>query len=101
VRNAAIFRHLLDDPANPDLSGLADAITLNAAAALVAYSAAGGLIRPPGSTAGPATLPDPQSPLMARLEAALPLTRAALLSGAARDLLDRWISTSVELSGKA
>jgi anthranilate phosphoribosyltransferase len=101
VRNAAIFRHLLDDPASPELSGLADAITLNAAAALVAFSAAGGVIHPPGGRGEPATLPDTETPLMSRLAAALPLTRAALASGAARDLLDRWISTSVELAGTA
>jgi anthranilate phosphoribosyltransferase len=101
VRNAAIFRHLLDEPTNPELAGLADAICLNAAAALVAFSAAGGRIHPVGSEQPPAEIPEPEAPLLARLEAALALTRQALVGGAAKDLLDRWIRASGELAGIA
>ena len=89
-RNAQIFRTLLDTPRDPDMAGLRDAVSLNAAAALVAYAAAGGEL--------PVALPDPGSDLTTRVSVALPAARAALDSGAARDLLDRWIETSQELS---
>lgn len=89
TRNAAIFRALLDDPADAALAGLRDAVCLNAAAALVAYSAAGGPL--------PTPLPDPEQDLAARIAAALPATRTALADGSARDLLDRWIQISQEL----
>lgn len=88
-RNAAVFRALLDNPADPDLAGIRDAVTLNAAAALVAYAASGGSL--------PTKLPDPSEDLAVRMAEALPMARAALDSGAARALLDRWISTSQEL----
>lgn len=89
ARNAAIFASLLDAPADPRHAGLRDAVCLNAAAALVAYAAAGGAL--------PTTLPDPQEELVVRLAAALPLARQALDGGAARALLDRWIATSQDL----
>jgi anthranilate phosphoribosyltransferase len=89
ARNAAIFRDLLDHPSGPGRAGLHDAVCLNAAAALVAYSAAGGEL--------PTRLPEPQAPLGERLAAALPAARRALDDGSARDLLDRWISTSQDL----
>ena len=89
ARNAAIFRTLLDTPTDPSVAGLADTVCLNAAAALVAYHAAGGEL--------PVALPDPSTDLAQRLAAALPAARAALEGGAARALLDRWISTSQEL----
>lgn len=89
ARNAQIFRAVLDHPTDPDVRGIADAIVLNAAAALVAYAAAGGRL--------PVALPEPSAPLVDRMRAALPLAREALVSGAARDLLDRWVRTSQEL----
>ncbi len=89
-RNAQIFRTLLDTPRDPDMAGLRDAVSLNAAAALVAYAAAGGEL--------PVALPDPGTDLTTRVSVALPAARAALDSGAARDLLDRWIETSQELA---
>lgn len=88
-RNAQIFRTLLDTPRDPAVAGLRDAVLLNAAAALVAYAAAGGPL--------PVGIPEPTAPLRDRLAAALPAARAALDSGAARDLLNSWITTSQEL----
>jgi anthranilate phosphoribosyltransferase len=90
ARNAAIFRTLLDTPADPSVAGLRDAVCLNAAAALVAFHAAGGSL--------PVSLPGPAVDLQERLAAALPAARAALDGGSARDLLDRWITTGQELS---
>ena len=89
TRNAAIFRTLLDTPRAPGVAGLRDAVCLNAAAALVAYSAAGGAL--------PTPLPDPSHGLAERMAVALPAARSALDSGAARELLDRWITASQEL----
>ena len=89
ARNAGIFRTLLDSPREASVAGLRDAVCLNAAAALVTYAAAGGQL--------PHALPDPSHDLSTRLAAALPVTREALDSGAARALLERWITTSQEL----
>lgn len=93
IKNAAIFRDLLATPQAPALAGLRDAVTLNAAAALVAFSAAGGELPQPVGT--------PDQPLLERLGAALPMVRHALDSGAARDLLARWIETSQALAREA
>jgi anthranilate phosphoribosyltransferase len=90
ARNAAIFRALLDTPRDPALAGLRDAVCLNAAAALVAYCAAGGSV--------PVSIPGPHTDLGERMAAALPAAREALDNAAARTLLDRWIQTSQELS---
>lgn len=90
ARNAAIFRTLLDTPGEPAVAGLRDAVTLNAAAALVAFHAAGGSL--------PFALPDATAELADRIAAALPQARAALDDGRARALLERWIATSQELS---
>ncbi len=89
TRNAAIFRTLLATPDDPAVAGLADAVCLNAAAALVAYAAAGGPLD--------VTLPAPQTDLRERIAAALPAARAALAEGRAQALLDRWITTSQDL----
>jgi anthranilate phosphoribosyltransferase len=88
-RNAAIFRALLDTPGDESLSGLRDAVCLNAAAALVAYSAAGGQLT--------IAIPDPSTDLVERIAVALPAARLALDAGQASGLLDRWIATSQEL----
>jgi anthranilate phosphoribosyltransferase len=90
ARNAAIFRTLLDTPADRAVAGLRDAVTLNAAAALVAFDAAGGSL--------PFELPAASADLHDRMAAALPRARAALDDGRAGTLLDRWITTSQELS---
>lgn len=90
IKNAAIFRDLLENPTNPALAGLRDAVTLNAAAALVAYSAAGGAL--------PFQLPPANEPLVERLAAALPHAREALDSGKANDLLTRWVEASQRLA---
>lgn len=89
TRNAQIFRTLLDEPRDPSVAGLRDAVCLNAAAALVAYAAAGGALD--------VAIPDASSPLLDRVRAALPAAQSALDGGAAAELLDRWISTSQEL----
>jgi anthranilate phosphoribosyltransferase len=88
-RNAEIFHTLLATPDAASVAGLRDAVCLNAAAALVAYAAAGGEL--------PLAIPDPSADLLERLSAALPAARAALDDGSARDLLQRWITTSQEL----
>jgi anthranilate phosphoribosyltransferase len=88
-RNARVFRALLDNPDDPAVAGIRDAICLNAAAALVAYSAAGGSL--------PVSIPEGSTDLVLRIAAALPAAREALSSGAARALLDQWISTSQDL----
>jgi anthranilate phosphoribosyltransferase len=88
-KNASIFRRLLDTPDDPAVAGLRDAVCLNAAAALVAYAAAGGQL--------PDALPGPQAELADRIAAALPVARHALASGAASSLLDQWIAVSQEL----
>jgi anthranilate phosphoribosyltransferase len=88
-RNARVFRALLDDPDDPAVAGIRDAVCLNAAAALVAFAAAGGHL--------PVEIPDPSADLTTRMAVALPAARAALTSGAARTLLDQWISTSQDL----
>ena len=90
ARNAEIFRTLLDSPNAPDVAGVRDAVRLNAAAALVAYSAAGGALD--------VSIPEPATALQDRLAAALPAVTDALDSGAAATLLDRWISTSQDLA---
>jgi anthranilate phosphoribosyltransferase len=88
-RNAAVFRALLDNPDDPSVAGIRDAVCLNAAAALVAYTAAGGSL--------PVVIPGARTDLGTRMAAALPAAGEALSSGAARALLDRWISTSQDL----
>ena len=55
----------------------------------MAYAAAGGTL--------PVAIPDASTDLDARLAAALPAAREALASGAARSLLDQWITTSQDL----
>ncbi len=83
VRNAGLLRQVIGlEQRDPDDAGRIDAVTdvvaLNAAAALVAYGA----------------LTDPVSsvPLHERITARLAEARAALASGAAGEVLDRWIS---------
>ena len=88
-RNARVFRALLDNPDDPAVTGIRDAVCLNAAAALVAYAAAGGSL--------PVSIPEASTDLALRIAAALPAARDALSSGAARTLLDQWISTSQDL----
>ena len=89
VRNAELFRTLLATPDEPSVAGIRDAVCLNAAAALVAYSAAGGSL--------PVPIPEASAGLPARLAVALPQAQAALASGAALDLLERWVTTSQDL----
>ena len=89
-RNATVFRTLLDTPDDPAVAGIRDAVCLNAAAALVAYC--GGRWQP-----CPVAIPDASTDLAVRMAAALPAAREALASGAARALLDQWISTSQDL----
>ena len=88
-RNAELCRLLVDSPEDPSVAGIRDAVALNAAAALVAYAAAGGAL--------PFRIPPPATPLPERMAVALPAAMDALTSGAARALLDRWISTSQDL----
>jgi anthranilate phosphoribosyltransferase len=89
-RNAQLCALLLAEPDDPQVSGIRDAVCLNAAAALVAYSAAGGQL--------PIDMPAPDTQLSARMATAMPAVRATLSTGAANDLLNRWIATSQALS---
>lgn len=89
TRNAQLFRTLLSTPDDPAVAGIRDAVCLNASAALVAYSAAGGSLA--------ASIPPASAGLSARMAAALPAAQAALSSGAARELLERWTTTSQDL----
>ena len=88
-RNAELCRTVMDSPGDPAVAGIHDAVTLNAAAALVAYAAAGGELD--------FEVPDARTDLGERMAVALPAARAALDSGAAAQLLDRWITTSQDL----
>lgn len=90
VENAAIFRALLAKPTAKSLAGIRNAVALNAAGALVAFSAAGGTLD--------VAVGDPDSSLTTRLGVALDAAYAALESGAAERLLDRWIETSQSLA---
>ena len=92
VRNALLLRKALD-PSTPaddvdavQVDAIRQAVALNAAVALVAYDAA---------VAG---RPDASASLNERVAAALPRAQAALTSGAAIALLDRWIATTRALA---
>jgi anthranilate phosphoribosyltransferase len=85
--NATRLREALTPSDDPSLTGLRDAIALNAAAALVAYDAAMG-----ESTIG--------ADVKTRLAAALPRARQALDSGAALAVLDRWVEVSQRLAAE-
>ena len=74
--NASVARDLLAGARGP----VRDAVLLNAAAALAAYAA-------------------DDAPLVERLQAGMATAAAALDGGAARELLDRWVSVSRSLKG--
>lgn len=83
--NAERLRAALTPGAAPELRAVRDAICLNAAAALVAYDAALG------------EAPKAES-VAERLTLALPRARQALDTGAALQVLDRWIEVSQRLA---
>jgi anthranilate phosphoribosyltransferase len=85
--NAARLREALTPSDDATLTGVRDAIALNAAAALVAYDAAMG-----DATVG--------ADVKSRLAAALPRARQALDSGAALGVLDRWVEVSQRLAAE-
>jgi anthranilate phosphoribosyltransferase len=90
ARNATLLRKVLAgvDRADPDadqVAAIADAVALNAAAALVAFDAASG-------GRGPESLHD-------AIAVRLPIVREVLATGAALALLDRWISVTRGLRG--
>jgi anthranilate phosphoribosyltransferase len=85
--NAARLRQALTPSDDAALTGVRDAIALNAAAALVAYDAALG-----DATVG--------ADVKTRLAAALPRARKALDSGAALTVLDRWVEVSQRLAAE-
>ncbi len=89
ARNAEACRTLFDQPDDPSVAAIGDAVCLNAAAALVAYAAAGGELA--------WHMPPPGSDLLARIAAALPAARTAITSGAAARVLSRWIDASQSL----
>jgi len=83
--NAARLRAALTPGADESLQGVRDAIVLNAAAALVTYDTALG----EGASNADVT---------SRLASALPRARRALDSGAALQVLDRWVEVSNRLA---
>jgi anthranilate phosphoribosyltransferase len=84
--NAAIAAAVLSGDRSGRLGAVADAVLLNAAAALVAHDAASGA---PGSDS-----------LGDRLAGGLGRAREAIDSGAARDVLARWVQVGAEVSGR-
>ncbi len=90
AHNAEICRTLFDNPEDPSVAAIGDAVCLNAAAALVAFAAAGGELA--------CEMPTPEADLDARLAAALPVARAAITSGRSAQVLARWIDASQDLA---
>jgi anthranilate phosphoribosyltransferase len=84
--NAAVARAVIGGERSDRLDPVRDSVVLGAAAALVAHDASLGL-------ASTASIGD-------RLAAAIPRAVAALDSGAAADVLDRWIAVSSRLAGR-
>lgn len=82
--NAAVLRGVLEGRTDDNLGAVRDAVQLNAAAALVAFDA----------VAGSLTYGDASSPFGDRIARALPVAAAAVDSGAALAVLDRWIVLS-------
>ena len=80
AENADILRRVLAGERDERLGAIADTVCLNAAAALVADSAARG--------------EEQRGSLRDRVSAQLPRARAALTSGSAADVLQRWIETA-------
>ncbi len=96
VRNAELLRKALGgcpaaDPDQARARAIADAVAINAAAALVCYDAA--------LSAAAGSEPEPDRDLTARMAERLPLVREVLASGAALVTLDRWIAVSRALRG--
>ena len=83
--NAAVARAVIGGERSPELDAVRDAVLLGAAGALVAHDAA----LAGGSDA---------IPVGERLAGALPRAAAAIDSGAALALLDRWIEVSTRLA---
>ena len=95
-RNAELLRKALGgcpatDPDHARAVAIADAVALNAAAALVCYDAA--------LSAAAGAAPEPERDLMERMGERLPRVRELLDSGAALGALDRWIAVSRALRG--
>ena len=85
AHNAEVTRRVLAGEPGP----VRDAVLLNAAAALVALDAA--------AAAGGGSVPS-AAPLVDRLRAALGRAAASVDSGAAADVLSRWVATSRRLA---
>lgn len=86
IRNAELATSALAAAPNPGVVAIRDALAVNAAAAVVVAETAAGAL-------------DPGAPLEEVLAAALTRVRASLASGAAEDLLTRWVAVSRELAG--
>lgn len=91
VRNAALLRQTIgmdsiDAGDSSRITAIQDVVSLNAAAALVAFDAVNAL--------------GLEGSVQERVAAKLPLVREVLASGAAAELLSRWITLSQELSLK-
>ena len=87
--NAAVLRAVLNGETGGNLGAVRDAVLLNAAAAIVAFDAVGG-----STTYGGAEVS-----LSERFARALPVATAAVDSGAAVAVLERWIVLSQTLAG--
>ncbi|MEI7780072.1 MAG: anthranilate phosphoribosyltransferase [Actinomycetes bacterium] len=86
--NATVLRELLAGGTAGNLSAVRDAVLVNAAAALVAFDTVTGSLAYGGR----------EEVLVRRVSRAMPVAAAALDSGAAERVLDRWIELSSALA---
>ena len=88
ARNAELARAVLSGSTSEGVAAIRDAVAVNAAAAMVVYdTAAGGLAT--------------DEPLPAALAPRIEEAQALMRSGAAAEVLDRWIAVTQELTGRA
>lgn len=86
--NARVARSVLSGDDSPAARAVRDAVAVNAAAAMVAYDTAAGLIAP-------------DEPLLAVLHPRVGEAQEVMVSGQAAVTLDRWVDVSRELAGVA
>lgn len=82
--NAQVVREILAGRSDGNFSAIRDVVALNAAATMVAYDAAKEAKR----------FGDPKEPTDVRISRALPVAYGSLDTGAAKSLLDVWVSIS-------
>ena len=82
--NAQVVREILAGRSDGNFAAIRDVVALNAAATMVAYDAAKGAKR----------FGAVEDPTVARISRALPVAYSSLDTGAAKSLLDVWVSVS-------